>query len=104
MVWSLSPAPFSHDPIERQDLRATATIMGASAQASGGTVAWVADHTPHLKQVPIGSAMTGSDWMGLPVTTAAVAGETRTTDLVPAWAALLAALIFLAIGWWREGH
>ena len=97
-------SPVSHDPIERQDLRATATIMGASAQASGGTVAWVADHTPHLKQVPIGSAMTGSDWMGLPVTTAAVAGETRTTDLVPAWAALLAALIFLAIGWWREGH
>lgn len=48
--------------------------------------------------------MSGSDWMGLPVTTAAVAGETRTKDLVPAWAALLAALIFLAIGWWREGH
>lgn len=97
-------SPVSHDPIERQDLRATATVMGASAKASGGSVSWIADHTPHLRQVPTGSAMSGSDWMGLPVTTAAVAGETRTKDLVPAWAALLAALIFLAIGWWREGH
>ncbi|MFT9221105.1 VWA domain-containing protein [Gluconobacter oxydans] len=97
-------SPVSHDPIERQDLRATATVMGGSAKASGGSVSWIADHTPHLRQVPTGSAMSGSDWMGLPVTTAAVAGETRTKDLVPAWAALLAALIFLAIGWWREGH
>ncbi|MBF0876582.1 VWA domain-containing protein [Gluconobacter cerevisiae] len=97
-------SPVSHDPVERQDLRATATVMGASAQASGGTVAWVAEHTPRLKQVSVGSAMSGSDWMGLPVTTAAVAGETRTTDLVPAWGALLATLIFLAMGWWREGH
>lgn len=97
-------SPVSHDPIERQDLRATATVMGASAKASGGSVSWIADHTPHLRQVPTGSAMSGSEWMGLPVTTAAVAGETRTKDLVPAWAALLAALIFLAIGWWREGN
>ncbi|WP_215745786.1 VWA domain-containing protein [Gluconobacter sp. P1C6_b] len=97
-------SPVSHDPIERQDLRATATVMGSSAKAAGGSVFWIADQTPHLRQVPAGSAMSGSDWMGLPVTTAAVAGETRTKDLVPAWATLLAALIFLAIGWWREGH
>ncbi|MDE7540265.1 DUF7408 domain-containing protein [Gluconobacter sphaericus] len=97
-------SPVSHDPIERQDLRATATVMDGSAKASGGSVSWIADHTPHLKQVPTGSAMSGSDWMGLPVTTAAVAGETRTKDLIPAWAALIAALIFLAVGWWREGH
>ncbi|MFT8613870.1 MAG: VWA domain-containing protein, partial [Gluconobacter oxydans] len=97
-------SPVSHDPIERQDLRATATVMGGAAKASGGTVSWIADQTPHLRQVSAGNAMSGSDWMGLPVTTAAVAGETRTKDLVPSWAALLAALIFLAIGWWREGH
>lgn len=97
-------SPVAHDPVERQDLRATATVMGGLARQSGGSVAWVGDRTPDLRQVSRGSAMTGTDWMGLPVSTAAVAGETRSRDLVPAWAALLAALIFLAIGWWREGH
>ncbi|MBS1036819.1 MULTISPECIES: hypothetical protein [Gluconobacter] len=97
-------SPAAQDILERQDLRATATVMGATAQASGGSQNWAGIGIPHLRQVTAGQDLSGSGWIGLPVSQAAVAGETRTQDLVPAWLALVLALIFLGVGWWREGR
>ncbi|GBD56971.1 VWA domain-containing protein [Gluconobacter wancherniae] len=97
-------SPVTRDALERQDLRATATVMSGLAQASGGATDWIAQNTPHLRQVEAGNVLSGSDWIGLPITHAAVSGETRTSDLVPAWFALVLALAFLALGWWREGR
>lgn len=97
-------SPAAQDILERQDLRATATVMGATAQASGGSQNWAGIGIPHLRQVTVGQDLSGSGWIGLPVSQAAVAGETRTQDLVPAWLALVLALIFLGVGWWREGR
>ncbi|MFT8482877.1 MAG: VWA domain-containing protein [Gluconobacter cerinus] len=97
-------SPAAQDILERQDLRATATVMGATVQASGGSQNWAGIGIPHLRQVTAGQDLSGSGWIGLPVSQAAVAGETRTQDLVPAWLALVLALIFLGVGWWREGR
>lgn len=97
-----SPAP--PDALELADLRATATVMGGLARGSGGSVLWAADSTPELRHVPAGETLSGGGWIGLPVTTAVVPGETRARDLVPGWLALLLALGFLGIGWWREGR
>ncbi|AFW01612.1 hypothetical protein BAR24_15680 [Gluconobacter oxydans] len=97
-------SPVSQDALERQDLRATATIMGAIANASGGSQNWAGLSIPHLRQVQAGQELSGSGWIGLPVSEADVAGETRTQDLIPGWLALVMALTFLGLGWWREGR
>ncbi|MBS0982245.1 VWA domain-containing protein [Gluconobacter cerinus] len=110
-IWSIRQdglvafaSPAAQDILERQDLRATATVMGATVQASGGSQNWAGIGIPHLRQVTAGQDLSGSGWIGLPVSQAAVAGETRTQDLVPAWLALVLALIFLGVGWWQEGR
>ena len=78
--------------------------MSGLSQASWSATSWIAQERPQLRQVEAGNVLSGNDWIGLPITHAAVSGETRTSDLVPAWFALVLALAFLALGWWREGR
>ncbi|GEK98283.1 VWA domain-containing protein [Acidomonas methanolica] len=99
-------APQASDPVERQDLRATAERLGPVARASGSAPLWIgaAADAPALRQVAAGDAVRGSGWIGLPRRMARAAAELRPTALLPAWAAMAAALALLFIGWRREGR
>ncbi|QDH16445.1 VWA domain-containing protein [Swingsia samuiensis] len=97
-------SPSEQDPLERQDLRATATLMGPLSQHSEGSISWIGQKMPALRQVQAGQPLSGNGWIGLPVSQAAVAGETRTHNLLSGWVAMLLSLMFLGVGWWREGR
>ncbi|AOX17353.1 hypothetical protein [Kozakia baliensis] len=99
-------APTERDPLERADLRATAEKLSPLAQESGGATDWLPNgaSTPQLRQVATQAAMTGNGWIGLPQRLAQAANDVRPTALLPVWAALLAALTLLFVGWWREGR
>lgn len=93
------------NPIEDRDLRATATLIGPLARKSGGGVFWLGrDVFPTLRQVASSESLHGGDWAGLPRRHAELAGATRSTPLLPGWAALPCVLFLLALGWRREGR
>ena len=92
-------------PIELADMRATDRIVTPAAEASGGTVRWLAEEgVPDLRQVEPDRRAFGRGWLGIERNGAyRVLGMTETA-LLPAWLALLLLLATAAMTWWREGR
>lgn len=99
-------APVTADPQENRDLRATATRLAPIARASGTAPRFVptARDTPDIRQVAPSAVREGNGWIGFPRRIARAESETRPTDLIPAWGAMMVALALLFIGWRREGR
>src|SRR5262249_40975585 len=53
------------NPKEPSDMRATASALEPPAQATGGSVHWLADGMPAIRRVSPGSSAAGDDWIGL---------------------------------------
>ena len=97
------------NPEEIADLRATATRLSPIARQSGGGITWLGDapasvHVPQLRLFGPGAAANGDGWIGLRRTGAHVVTGTDRTPLLPPWLVLPLLLVFLFIGWWREGR
>ena len=106
IVYAAAPAA---DPLEFADLRATATILGGLARASGGGVVWLArpDGTlsvPDLRRPPAGAPAAGDGWVGLWRRGAYEVTGASAVALLPGWAALGLILAVLSLAWWREGR
>lgn len=92
-------------PIELADMRATDRIVAPVAEATGGTVRWLAQEgVPDLRRVEPGRRAYGRGWLGIHHNGAYRVLGTTETALLPAWLALLLLLGAAAMAWWREGR
>ena len=98
-----SPRPIA--PIELADMRATPAVMTPAAEATGGTVRWLAEEgIPDLRRVEPGRRAFGRGWLGVERHGAYRVLGMNETPLLPAWLALALLLATAATAWWREGR
>ena len=98
-----SPRPIA--PVELADMRATAAVTAPAAEASGGTVRWLAEEgVPELRRVEPGRRAFGRGWLGIERHGAFRVTGMSETPLVPPWLALALLLGAATTAWWREGR
>lgn len=95
----------SPDPLEFSDVRATDAKLKPLAEATNGTVMWIADRTdPDIRSVRAGRAAGGSDWLGLRRNEGYTVAGINQTPLLPGIVVALAFLMAIGSAWWREGR
>jgi uncharacterized membrane protein len=92
------------NPREVSDMRATDTILKPLADATGGSVHWLADGMPQVRQVNADSSAYGSNWIGLVRNNAYRVTSLTQKPLLPQWATLLILAGFLLLAWRVEGR
>jgi hypothetical protein len=92
------------NPKEVADMRATDAVLAPIADASGGSVHWLADGVPDVRRVGASGNAAGSNWIGLRANGAYRVTSVEQQPLLPAWAALLLLLGTLLIAWRVEGR
>ncbi|MEI9996606.1 MAG: hypothetical protein WDM91_18560 [Rhizomicrobium sp.] len=92
------------NPKEVADMRATEAVLAPIADASGGSVHWLADGVPDVRRVGEGGNAAGGNWIGLRSNGAYRVTSVEQRPLLPAWAALLLLLGTLLIAWRVEGR
>jgi hypothetical protein len=92
------------NPKEVSDMRATGAVLKAPAEATGGSVHWLADGMPDIRRVSPGSTASGDDWIGLRANRAYRVTSVEQQTLLPAWVALLLIVGSLLLAWRREGR
>ena len=97
------------NPPELADLRATATVAGPLARASGGGVHWLAGRTagvevPELRRTEDDRSASGSSWIGLQRRHDHVVTGVAALELLPGWLSLPLMVGLLVLGWRREGR
>ncbi|MBC7800095.1 MAG: hypothetical protein H7Z10_05700, partial [Gemmatimonadaceae bacterium] len=91
------------NPREIADLRATASVLGPAARASGGSVHFIGTATPDLRRIEPGRESSGASWIGLPRRRDHVVTGLDAIPLLPPWAALPVLLGLVVVAWRREG-
>ena len=106
-AYSVQAAAAAANPLEIEDLRATATRLGPLARDSGGGVRWLGSmghpDVPDLRRTEPDRAASGSGWIGLQRRHAYVVTGVASLPLLPAWVALPLLLGLLLLAWRREG-
>jgi hypothetical protein len=93
------------NPVEFEDLRASAEPLEPLIDASHGAVVRLAsDRLPALRKVRPGRDRHGRDWIGLQATGGYVVTGVMQMPLLPAAVVLLLALGSALLAWWREGR
>ncbi|MEI9990899.1 MAG: hypothetical protein WDM86_12740 [Rhizomicrobium sp.] len=92
------------NPKEVADMRATQTILSPIADASGGSVHWLADGVPDVRRVGASGNASGANWIGLRANGAYRVTSVEQQPLLPSWLALLLLLGTLLIAWRIEGR
>ncbi len=93
------------NPPELADLRATATVAGPLARASGGGVHWLAGAgPPELRRTEDDRSASGSAWIGLQRRHDHVVTGVAALELLPAWLSLPIMVGLLVLAWRREGR
>ncbi len=92
------------NPKEVADMRATGTVLAPLANASGGSVHWIADGIPAIHSVSPGESAHGANWIGLRRNGAYHTTALTQEPLLPAWLALLLIVGSLLLAWWVEGR
>lgn len=91
------------NPKEVADMRATDQILKPAANASGGSVRWLADGLPQVRRVPPARLAAGDDWIGLRANNAYRVTSVEQEPLLSRWLALLLILGTLLFAWRLEG-
>ena len=98
-----TPRPIA--AVELADMRATDRIVTPVAEATGGTVRWLAEEgVPDLRRVEPGRRAFGRGWLGIERNGAYRVLGMSETPLLPAWLALALLLAAATTAWWREGR
>jgi uncharacterized membrane protein len=93
------------NPPELADLRATATVAGPLARASGGGVHWLAGaEVPELRRTEDDRSASGSAWIGLQRRHDHVVTGVAALELLPGWLSLPIMVGLLVLAWRREGR
>jgi hypothetical protein len=95
------------NPLEIADLRATATLVGKLARASGGGVHWLvtaaSPDLPELRRTEPDRGASGSSWVGFERRHDHLVTGIAALALLPAWVALPLMLGLMVGAWRREG-
>ena len=95
------------NPLEIADLRATASLVGKLARASGGGVHWLgtsaAPDVPELRRTEQDRSASGSSWVGLEQRHDHLVTGIAALALLPWWIALPLMLGLMVGAWRREG-
>jgi hypothetical protein len=92
------------NPKEVADMRATEEVLKPDAEASGGSVHWLADGLPDIRRVDPGDDASGSNWIGLRANGAYRVTALEQQKLLPQWLALLLIVGALLLAWRLEGR
>jgi hypothetical protein len=93
------------NPKEVSDMRATAAILKAPLEATGGSVHWLTDGgVPAIRRTSSGSRASGSDWIGLRANGAYRVTSVEQMPLLPAWLAVVLLLGVLMFAWRMESR
>jgi hypothetical protein len=92
------------NPKEIADMRATDQILKPLADASGGSVHWLADGLPAIRRVGPDATAFGENWIGLRRNGAYRVVAVEQQPLLPPWAALLLVVGTLLLAWRMEGR
>jgi hypothetical protein len=92
------------NPKEVADMRASDTVLAPLAKASGGSIRWLADGVPKVRQVDKGDTASGGDWIGLTRNGAYRVTALEQQKLLPQWLALLLIAGSLLLAWRLEGR
>ena len=92
------------NPKEVADMRATDEVLKPDAEATGGSVHWLADGLPDIRQVDPGDDASGSNWIGLNANGAYRVTALEQQKLLPQWLALLLIVGALLLAWRLEGR
>lgn len=93
------------NPKEVADMRATDAILKPVADASGGSVHWLADGgVPRIRRVPPGRLAWGENWIGLRDNGAYRVTSVEQETLLPPWLALVLLLGTVLLAWRIEGR
>ena len=93
------------NPLEMEDLRATAERLGPLVAESGGGIVRIAsDDLPGLRKVKPGRDRAGRNWLGVEAKGRYVVTGIAQTPLLPAILLLALALGSLVLAWYREGR
>lgn len=85
-------------------MRATDAILAPDAQATGGSVHWLADGVPDIRRVGLGETASGTHWIGLRSNGAYRVTALEQQSLLPQWLTLLIILAVLLLAWRLEGR
>ena len=93
------------NPVEFEDLRATAEKMAPLIKESGGAVVSLSsDGLPDLRRVKPGRDRHGRDWIGVQANGGYVVTGVAQAPLLPAIVVLFLTLGGIMLAWWREGR
>jgi hypothetical protein len=92
------------NPKEVSDMRATGAVLKAPAEATGGSVHWLADGMPAIRRIAPGASMAGDNWVGLKANHAYRVTSVEQQALFPVWLALLLIVGTLLLAWRVEGR
>ena len=90
------------NPREVADMRATDEIVKPYVQASGGSIHWIKDGIPDVREVSLGSTAGGSGWIGIARRGAYRVTSVDEKELLPPWLALLLVVGSVLFAWRRE--
>lgn len=93
------------NPKELHDIRATTAKIADIAKATGGGIRWLeTDGLPDFRRTKPDNRQSADYWFGLRANeNYQITGYNRQA-MLPPLVALILALAFLCIGWWREGR
>ena len=93
------------NPLELADVRATAERLAPAAQATGGSITWLAARAvPDVRRVGLGQTAAGPGWIGLVRNDRYLVTGVAQLSLMPPWLALVLILGLIAWCWWREAR
>jgi hypothetical protein len=90
--------------LEWADVRTSETVPAPLAEATGGSVNWLADGLPRIRRTAPDRGLSGRGWIGLVANGDFLVTGVRQIPALPAWLALLLALGLTVIAWRREGQ
>ncbi|MGR3637107.1 MAG: hypothetical protein ACU0BK_14450 [Shimia sp.] len=99
-VIGLGPAA----PREFEETLASATMLAPMIEATNGGDWALEDGVPAVRDVRAGRPAMGRGWIGITPRGAFETLDVARTPLLPAWAVLLLASLFIVAGWLREGR
>ena len=86
-------------------MRATDAILKAPAEATRGSVHWLADGgVPDIRRVAAGATASGTHWIGLRRNGAYRVISVEQTALLPPWLAVILLTGTVLFAWRLEGH